>query len=137
MAESNDHINYVRKIVKYVSLLISADINSVVLVDLPECSNRPDRTIGNFIPDLFYKDTRCMIIGEAKTENDIDCKHSKEQYESYIREASIFKGESHIVICTSLYSFARLKNIIKKMKLEQKSSASLHLLNDIGGKCII
>ncbi len=137
MAESSEHIDYVKKIAKYVSLLTSVEISSNLLVDLPEYSNRPDRTIGNFIPDLFYKDSRCLIIGEAKTENDIDRKHSKEQYESYIREASLFDGESHIIICTSLYSFARLKNIIKKIKLEENSSAKLHLLNDIGEASIL
>ena len=121
----------------YVSSIIPEDVKSLVLLDLSEYSRRPDRTNGNFIPDLYYKDARCLIIGEAKTMNDIDVKHSINQYKSYIEEASLFEEESHIVICTSLYSYARIKNLIKKMKAEQNSLAKFHILNDIGSISII
>jgi len=131
MAESIVHINYVRKMVDYLSVLIPIGDRSLVLVDLPESSRKPDRTIGNFIPDLYYKNTGCLIIGEAKTENDIDRKHSIDQFESYIVETSLFNGESHIVICTSLYSFARIKNLIRRMKMEQNSLTIFHIIDDI------
>lgn len=137
MPESIDHINYIRIIAKYVLALIPVDNRTLLLVDLPESRRKPDRTIGNFIPDVYYKDSRCIIIGEAKTEYDIDRKHSIAQYISYIQEASLFKEESHIVICTSLYSYARIKNLVKKIKTELKSSTKCHLLNDIGSISII
>ncbi|HQO09071.1 MAG TPA: hypothetical protein PLK90_02920 [Clostridiales bacterium] len=137
MAESIEHINYVRQIANYVFLLLPFDARALVLVDLPDSNRRPERTIGNFIPDLYYKDTRRLIIGEAKTENDIDRKHSIEQYRSYIREASLFDEESHIIICTSIYSYARIKNMAKRIKAEQNSSVKLHILNDIGSVSIV
>lgn len=131
MAESFIHMEYVRIISDYVNLLIEEGDRCFVLVDLPESSNRPVATIGNFIPDLYYKNN-CLIIGEAKTENDFDRKHSIEQYISYIKEASIYNGISHIVICTSIYSFAGLKNLIRKLKRENNSNAIFHILNDNG-----
>ncbi len=137
MPESIDHINYIRKIAEHTSTIIPSELIPFILIDLPDSSRRPDRTIGNFIPDLYYKDLKYLIIGEAKTMNDIDRKHSIEQYKSYIIEASLFHGEKHILICTSLYSFARIKNLIKKLKNELNSTAVFHLLNDAGNISII
>lgn len=137
MAESIVHINYVRKIAEYTSAIIPVELIPHLLIDLPESYRKPDRTIGNFLPDLYYKDLKYLIIGEAKTENDIDRKHSINQYKSYIEEASLFHGEKHILICTSLYSYARIKNLIKKLKLELNTTAKFHLLNDLGDITII
>lgn len=137
MAESIAHIIYVRKIADYTSAIIPVELIPYLLIDLPESCKKPDRTIGNFIPDLYYKDQNFLIIGEAKTENDIDRNHSINQYKSYIEEASLFHGEKHILICTSLYSYARIKNLIRKLKSELNTTAIFHLLNDIGDICII
>ena len=79
MAESLNHITYVRKIVEYVKDIPTDFISRYLLVDLPDFPERPTPTLDGYIPDVLYKDTNIIIIGEAKTIRDVENDHTERQ----------------------------------------------------------
>lgn len=131
MAESATHISYVKIAEQYVRGIIPNDAHCLIEADIADYPKRPTRTIGDFIPDLYFSYNGLLVIGEAKTENDIDRKHSKEQYQSYLFEATNFSGTAHIVIVTSIYSMATAVNYFRHLKQESGSNVVIHILNNV------
>ena len=132
MAESHNHMNYVRKIVEYVKDIPTDFISRYLLVDLPDFPERPTPTLDGYIPDVLYKDTNIIIIGEAKTIRDVENDHTERQINSYIEEVRCHKGTRHIVICSNALSFSHIKNmIVRKKDRENISDISFHILDNI------
>ena len=132
MAESHNHMNYVRKIVEYVKDIPTDFISRYLLVDLPDFPERPTPTLDGYIPDVLYKDTNIIIIGEAKTIRDVENDHTERQINSYIEEVRCHKGTRHIVICSNALSFSHIKNmIVRKKNRENISDISFHILDNI------
>ena len=69
--ESLTHISFVKRIADYVSTIPSDFTRNLLCVELPGVYNRCPQIIGRSIPDVFYNDSNCIILGEAKTDNDI------------------------------------------------------------------
>ena len=131
MAESLLHMNYVRHIADYTERTFPNLIDSWLYIDLPESSKHPSATIGGHIPDMYYKDKHVIIIGEAKTENDIDNEHTKAQLKSYIDEVSMFQGERHIIYCSGMLSFSQIKNMILRLKRHDNiDGITFHILDN-------
>lgn len=132
MAESHNHMNYVRKIVEYVKDIPTDFISRYLLVDLPDFPERPTPTLDGYIPDVLYKDTNIIIIGEAKTIRDVENDHTERQINSYIEEVRCHKGTRHIVICSNALSFSHIKNmIVRKKNRENISDISFQILDNI------
>ena len=128
--ESLTHMAFVKKIADYVSTIPGDFTRNLLCVELPGEYNRCPQIIGGSIPDVFYNDSNYIILGEAKTDNDIDQEHTQRQLNDYINEARTYDADRNIVLCTSIMGFSRMKNIIviKKMK-EQLDDIKFHLID--------
>lgn len=128
--ESLTHMAFVKKIADYVSTIPGDFTRNLLCVELPGEYNRCPQIIGGSIPDVFYNDSNYIILGEAKTDNDIDQEHTQRQLNDYINEARTYDADRIIILCTSIMGFSRMKNIIviKKMK-EQLDDIKFHLID--------
>ena len=128
--ESLTHMSFVKKIADYVSTIPEDFTRNLLCVELPGEYNRCPQIIGGSIPDVFYNDSNYIILGEAKTDNDIDQEHTQRQLTDYINEARTYDADRNIVLCTSIMGFSRMKNIIvtKKMK-EQLDDIKFHVID--------
>ena len=123
-------MTFVKKIADYVSTIPEDFTRNFMCVELPGEYNRCPQIIGGSIPDVFYNDSNYIILGEAKTDNDIDQEHTQRQLNDYINEARTYDADRNIVLCTSIMGFSRMKNIIvtKKMK-EQLKDIKFHVID--------
>lgn len=123
-------MSFVKKIADYVSTIPEDFTRNLLCVELPGEYNRCPQIIGRSIPDVFYNDSNYIILGEAKTDNDIDQEHTHRQLNDYINEARTYDADRNIVLCTSIMGFSRMKNIIviKKMK-EQLDDIKFHVID--------
>lgn len=82
--ESKKHHNLVKIIYDYV---VKNEIVEKTLIqsDIFEIEGNVTRMTEGFIPDFYYKYGNCIIIGEAKTNSDLDREHSILQFKSYIK----------------------------------------------------
>ena len=128
--ESLTHMAFVKKIADYVSTIPQDFTRNLMCVELPGEYNRCPQIIGRSIPDVFYNDSNYIILGEAKTDNDIDQEHTQRQLNDYINEVRTYDADRNIVLCTSIIGFSRMKNIIvaKKMK-EQLNDIKFHVID--------
>lgn len=133
MAESSTHMSYVKKIFEYVKQIVPENNMSLILIDSPDSIENPIPVIHGFRPDLSYKINDVLIIGEAKTDDDVDRRHSLEQYYSYLKEAEAFDGKSYIVFCVSWKMFGTLKNHLRVIRRQNSFCKSeVIVLNDKG-----
>ena len=124
-------MNYVRHLVDYTRKSFQPLDDVSLYVDLPESTRRPSATMGGHIPDLCYKDKAVFIIGEAKTENDIDNDHTRAQLNSYIEEIRYYDGAKHIIYCTGMLSFSQIKNIILRLKKKENlDDITFHIIDN-------
>lgn len=128
--ESLTHMAFVKKIADYVSTIPDNYTHKFLCVELPGEYNRCPQIIGRSIPDVFYNDSNYIILGEAKTDNDIDQEHTQRQLNDYINEVRTYDADRNIVLCTSVIGFSKMKNIIvsKKMK-EQLDDIKFHVID--------
>lgn len=119
MAESGKHMGFVRNIVTYLSTMPFI-IPELIESDLPEYSTRTTQAMNRYYPDVYYCDGNNVIIGEAKTDNDIDNIHTQTQIDAYISHLEIFNLERHLILSGSFYSFPELKNLIIRKKRHSK-----------------
>ena len=128
MPESLEHMSYVRNIVDYVTSMLSGS-SYLIEADLPEYSGRTTQALGKFYPDVFYRDDRMIVIGEAKTDYDIVNAHTGTLIDAYIRHAKLYDLEKHIVLSGSMYSFAELTNMaIRKKRQADASDIHFHII---------
>lgn len=131
MAESLAHMTYVRKIVSYVESNFAFCQDNVIQADLAEYGRTP-QVVGGYYPDVYVRTPNIMIIGEAKTDKDIENPHTEAQLNCYIDEVrtALFQ-EKHIILASSLYSFIMLKNLIaRRKKKENLTDIKFHILDN-------
>ena len=128
--ESLTHMAFVKKIADYVSTIPKDFTRNLLCVELPGEYDRCPQIIGRSIPDVYYNDSNYVILGEAKTDNDIDQEHTHRQLNDYINEARTYDADRIIVLCTSILGFSKMKNIIvaKKMK-EHLDDIKFHVID--------
>lgn len=132
MAESSAHIFLVNRLLQQAKTLVSKDAFSLIYVDTPESREKPPRTMQNFTPDLFLKYNGLMVIGEAKTLNDVTREHSASQYESYLEEIKNFDGTSILIFAVPWQTKATIKNTISIMKNKINKSFDCYIITEIG-----
>lgn len=131
MAESSQHRDLVRHIVPYLDT-ISGICPDFIEADLSDYNTRTTRVVGGYYPDVFYRDNEKIVIGEAKTENDLLTPHTEKQISSYISEVLLFPGQKHIIISVPFIIANTLFNFINR-KYDDDSNKGIffHLLNDL------
>lgn len=132
MSESIQHMKLVQLLYDEVKKLVPPTSNSLIQIDKPDSFDKPAKTIEGFIPDLRYSFKGLKIIGEAKTVNDFDRKHSKSQYISYLKECSNFNGESILVVFVSFKIFRSAKKLLKKLKIENNCIVTIRIVSELG-----
>lgn len=87
MAESNTHSALVKVIIKYIGREHAQIAALGIVNDLsgPLGAEKPNR-IDGFVPDVYAFDAplTTVIIGEAKTQADLETEHSKKQIAAYL-----------------------------------------------------
>lgn len=132
MAESAVHMAYVKSIQGYVQSLLPECEYIHVLVDSPYEQETPPHVINNFRPDLYYCHNDCLIIGEAKTDDDFNRPHSLEQYISYLTECQSFRGNSLLILSGSWRISPSFANLMRNMQFQNNMHVRVVILNEMG-----
>lgn len=122
MPESQYHINLTRLMDKYVQQVLK--INSgYILLDTPETSlgSKPP-LIQGYRPDIYVNPPDRLIIGDAKTAEDWDRRHSHDQYRAYVKECSQYKGHSLFLLAVPWQVERSARARLKYMFLEESQS---------------
>lgn len=136
MNESDKHIKLVQTIIKYLKNNISTELHPLIKADCLGY-NRPTNELKDFIPDVYFWHQNQLIIGEAKTANDLTKSHSKEQYVGYIKNCENFWGASMIIICVPWQSVPEAKNYFVDLKKELKSNIKIVIINELMDALIV
>lgn len=133
MGESSDHMKYVDILYTYATAHIPEETAALIMVDLPSSKEKPSRTSGGYIPDLSYQDDKLFVIGEAKTENDIERKHSLAQFENYYFDATLFCGKAILILSVPWLSKCRAKNIMRRIKQRYTVKIPVFIVTELMG----
>lgn len=138
MSESKEHKELVTRILDYTMHLVPKENSGNIKADTDGYGN-PSLIYSAFIPDVMYCYDNNLIIGEAKTLQDFDRQHSKEQYISYLEECSKHKGIEKIIIAVPWELFITAQNHFKVLKRKNKKyeATEIHILSSNGKSIII
>jgi hypothetical protein len=117
MGESAGHIRLVESLTNWIAQnLLNGDYGHIFVYHPLECYVHPPR-IGHSIPDVYVSPLKGkgVIIGEAKTSNDIDNQHTYDQMTDYLRRCVQFK-DSVLVIAVAWDMVPLMETIIKQLQ---------------------
>lgn len=132
MGESLQHIELVKSIFKFTKSMVNEDLACLIRVDLSDSNEKPPKVVEGYIPDLYYCNEKVLIIGEAKTTNDFDRKHSLEQYMSYIKTCDHFEGKANLILAVPWTEYVSAKNLLRRMKKQGGYDLKIVVLNNLG-----
>lgn len=116
MSESAQHQKLVMEIIEYVEALVGQDRKCFISSDVADGMSISPLTAEGFRPDVYYQYGDLLIIGEAKTSDDVGRLHSRQQYDSYIRKCSLFEGKAYFIAAVYWADKAQLHNILRPIK---------------------
>ena len=131
--ESKAHHTLVKYIYNYVSN-ISNIKKELIESDIFEVNGNVTRMTEGFVPDVYYNYGNMCIIGEAKTEEDLEREHSINQYKSYIAhvEKKICNGSKAIIIVAVPWAASITAYKIFKKVIGNNLGIKLIVLNELG-----
>ncbi len=130
MAESLLHMDLVRIIASYIKRITPNFSASLLDAELPEYG-RTSQCLYGYYPDIRYRDNNKIIIGEAKTQYDIDNSHTVAQLNAYIDELLTYNLQRHIIYCVPFVSYAQMKNYLRHVKEQRKlTNITFHVLDN-------
>ena len=112
MLESVKHMELIKIIKKYIEGNLKIE-KAFLQYDLMG-EYKTEGLINGYRPDVFYNYNKQVIIGEAKTQNDIDRLHSIEQYKSYVEYCNLNGQNSIFILCVPWTETIYAKKILKK-----------------------
>lgn len=113
--ESQAHKEYVQNAIDYIKRKFDLS-NSQIAADLGDANMLPPKTVDGFRADIYVNTSQYIIIGEAKTDNDVNNNHTFAQFASYVKEAKSFDKERHIIMSGSLAARPTIRNFIKRFR---------------------
>lgn len=134
--ESQAHINLVNRAMAYVRKVVPKEEHILIHND-SSGNNSEVRVLGNYVPDVYYCNNDFMIIGEAKTIEDFDRKHSRDQYDAYIEECQVFEGRSCIVIAIPWQLTMTAKNYFKRIKQKRNLNIPIVIIDELGKETVV
>ena len=134
--ESNIHIELVRKIIEYVEKRIP-EANYKLIQSDSNGNNSTIRVIGDYIPDVYYRYENLLVIGEAKTLNDFDKIHSREQFSAYLSELQLFDGDKQLIIAVPWQLTISVKNYFRRIKKNDDLKVTIVIINEWGKEMTI
>ena len=133
MSESAQHRQLVNQIIDEVIGIVGHSNRCFIMSDAVDGYSLPNLTEEGFRPDVFYQCDNQMIIGEAKTSEDVLRLHSKLQYESYIKKCSVFVGRAILIVAVPWTEHATIHNILRKLKSKYPGDYIIKILDGVGG----
>ena len=130
--ESNVHHNLVKKTNEFVSNQLNIK-KSVIECDIFEISGNVSRMEEGYVPDLYYNYNELIIIGEAKTENDLERTHSLQQFESYIKHLDKYykmRYKAVLIVAVPWQASISAYRILKRMIFDK--NIKLIIINELG-----
>lgn len=131
MSESPQHLKLVEKIRDAVRQ--RDDVTSVLVSAEDHKENTTTfLTPEGFRPDVYYYDGKLLILGEAKTSNDLLSRHSDAQFNSYLnllQTAAKNSLKAILYIGIPWEEFRWTKNHFKKIK---PASVDIIIVSDFG-----
>jgi hypothetical protein len=116
MGESRLHQALVGNARRYIRRTLPEVPDCFILSDsLDSFSCQRPYVIQGFIPDLFVDTGEVLVIGEAKTPDDVERKHSVDQYNSFLKECSNYNGEAYFLLSTTWDLVATAKNLLNQI----------------------
>jgi hypothetical protein len=131
MSESRKHVELVKIAVDYIIDVVSPELRPQVQYDSAD-TKRPPMIKGNYIPDVYFWNKDLLILGEAKTIDDFERPHSKNQFESYLEECEAFFGHAILVVSIPWQLVPTAKNYFRKLKHEKGWGTPVVIVNEIG-----
>ncbi len=100
MPESSKHLDLVRRVLEYIRKQHCGIEHVATLHDLPGvigCDKPPK--IGAYRPDVYALDAPLTktIVGEAKTQADLEAEHSKDQFAAFLKYLRLQPNPSLVV----------------------------------------
>ena len=131
MSESSKHRKLVELIIQYVGEKVGDDFLCLVETDLSDEHPLPQLTDEGFRPDVLFEYNGTLIIGEAKTSDDILREHSLRQYASYLKKCSLYWGKAEFVIAVPWMDQATANNVLQRMSRNIPGEYSISVLQGI------
>lgn len=128
MSESAQHQKLVNMIIEHVEALVGQDKKCFISSDEADGMSLSPLTAEGYRPDVYYQYEDTLIIGEAKTSDDVERLHSREQYESYLKKCALFDGKAYFVAAVYWSDKAQLHNILRKIKVGYPGNYTITIL---------
>lgn len=129
MTESAEHVQYLNEIINYVRVTYPFISESNYCIERPGF-DLPPQLSNNYRPDFYCESDGHIIIGEAKTANDIDNLHTIGQFEAYVLrcESSVVNEDylAHIIYVVPNECQRQAQNLLKK-KLKEIGNLEIDL----------
>lgn len=132
MAESKAHIDYVDFLQGYARERFPQIICDLIQHDSPESTYPTPSLQGGARPDLYYKYADLIIIGEAKSREDFENKHTKRQIDAYIDELLLNPEKNkHLLYISTIFNYPSIFNYFRNLKrTKDLSDITIHVLGD-------
>ena len=118
MSESNKHKILVEYVLRFIQESVGEELAYFIETDMNDGRPLPQLTMEGFRPDAFFEYNRVMFNKKKKTSDDILREHSIDQYYSYLKKCSLYKGYATFVLAVPLADCARANNILAKIRKE-------------------
>lgn len=113
MGESLKHISLINIMKEYICSKENVD-KALLFVDDPADRKNAPPTINGYRPDIYYDFNGLLIIGEAKTKDDLLNNHTKGQLENYLILCANYTGESRLYLSVPWTEAILAQNLVKK-----------------------
>ena len=133
MGESAQHFQMVNLIIDEVVSVVGETNRCFIMSDAADGYALPPLTEEGYRPDVYYQYQNSLIIGEAKTSDDVARMHSKLQYESYLKKCSFFKGKAVFLAAVPWTEHAVIHNILRKLRQKYPGIYEVRIIDGIGG----
>lgn len=128
MSESAQHQKLVNLIIEYVESIVGQDKKSFIFSDVANGMCLSPLTTEGYRPDVYYQYGDMLIIGEAKTSDDVGRLHSKQQYDSYLKKCALFDGKAYFVAAVYWTDKAQIHNILYRIKQKHPGDYTITIL---------
>lgn len=128
MSESVQHQKLVNAIIEHVETIVGQDKKCFISSDEADGMGQSPLTTEGYRPDVFYQYGDILIIGEAKTSDDVGRLHSREQYDSYLKKCALYDGKAYFIAAVYWADKAQLHNILRKIKVKYPGDYTIMIL---------
>lgn len=133
MSESAQHLQLVNLIIDEVVGMVGEANQCFIMSDAADGYALSPLMEERYRPDVYYQYQNLMVIGEAKTSDDVTRLHSKMQYESYLKKCSLFNGQAVFLAAVPWTEHAAIHNILRKLRLKYPGTYEVRIIDGIGG----